>query len=234
MNASDAHRSLLAVGAALVVGIAIAAPPPAAALQIVAAYAAIAIWVVRNAPPFPFGPANAVTTTRAALTAVLVGMLGHAAPDHGWTLSAVAALAFSLDAVDGAVARRRGVTSAFGARYDMELDAVTILALSGLAWTLGKAGAWVWLAGALRYLFVAAGRLWAPLRAELPPSQRRRIVCGVQISALIAALCPALPLLVTRPVLAVAVGLLSWSFAIDVVRLARLPRPPVQSLRPSR
>ena len=62
-----------------------------------------------------------------------------------------------LDGVDGWLARRHRIASAFGARFDMEIDALLILALSVLAWRHEKAGAWVVASGLLRYAFVAAG-----------------------------------------------------------------------------
>src|SRR5437867_3690361 len=64
-----------------------------------------------------------------------------------------------LDGVDGWLARRTHMASTFGERFDMETDALLILVLSVLAWQYDKAGAWLVLAGLLRYLFVAAGWL---------------------------------------------------------------------------
>ena len=40
----------------------------------------------------------------------------------------------ALDGVDGWLARRSGIASAFGARFDMEIDALLILVLAVLAW----------------------------------------------------------------------------------------------------
>ena len=78
--------------------------------------------------------------------------------------------AVALDGVDGWLARRSGLSSDFGARYDMETDALLILVLAVLAWRQEKAGAWIVLAGAMRYLFVAAGYIWTWMTAPLPPS----------------------------------------------------------------
>ena len=62
--------------------------------------------------------------------------------------------------------------SRFGARFDMETDAWLILALGVLVWRYDKAGAWVLLSGALRYLFIAAGWGLAWMRGTLPPPSR--------------------------------------------------------------
>ena len=75
----------------------------------------------------------------------------------------------------------------------MEVDNLLILILSLLAYRWDRAGAWILLAGVMRYLFVAAARLMPWLSAELYPSQRRRIVCVVQTVALIACLMPVWP-----------------------------------------
>ena len=63
-----------------------------------------------------------MTLTRASL-ACGVGAL-VAACAAGRLLVALAAVALVLDAVDGRVARRTGTVSPFGARFDMEVDAV--------------------------------------------------------------------------------------------------------------
>ena len=98
-----------------------------------------------------------------------------------------------LDGVDGWLARRSGLASAFGARFDMEVDALLIMALAILAWQHGKAGSWVLLSGLLRYAFVAAGWLAPWMSRPLPPSRRRQTVCVVQIAGLCAAVAPIVP-----------------------------------------
>ena len=50
-------------------------------------------------------------------------------------------------AFDGPAARRSGIASRFGARFDMETDALMILVLAVLAWRWDRAGAWVLLPG---------------------------------------------------------------------------------------
>ena len=172
-----------------------------------------------------FGAANAVTLARAVLVLLLIAALGVAAGSAlGWVLVALSSVAAALDGVDGALARGRGEATEFGARFDMETDALLILALAALVWQHGKAGVWILLAGLLRYLFVAASYASPRLGAALPPSRRRQAVCVVQIVSLIGALAP----LVTPPssvALALAgLLLLVWSFGVDVAWLARRAR----------
>lgn len=218
--------SATAAGAALVgssltlVGLSALAPLKAAGL--------VGVWALVSAPALPehgrddLGPANAVTLARGVLVAALVALLGEPlAPVAGWWIALAGGIAFGLDWVDGRVARRTGWSTPFGARLDMELDALTVLVLCALTWQIGQVGAWVLLAGALRYLFVAASWLWPWMDAPLPPSERRRFVCGVQIAALLAALVP-WPVAGLAPAIA-AGGLLAlvYSFAVDTWWLFR-------------
>jgi phosphatidylglycerophosphate synthase len=169
-----------------------------------------------------FGAANAVTLARGAIALDLLALLGSApSVVLAWSIVALAQLALALDGVDGKVARSRGEASAFGARFDMETDAVLILVLCALAWQQGKAGAWILLAGALRYLFVAAGFALPWLARALPPSRRRQAACVVQIASLILCLLPVVVPPASAAVALVGLALLLASFAADVVWLAR-------------
>jgi hypothetical protein len=100
----------------------------------------------------------------------------------------------------------------------MELDAITMVVLSALAWQLGGAGAWVLVAGALRYAFVLAARAWPWLDRPLYPTGRRRFLCGVAIVGLLASMAP-LPQPARTAGAAVAVLGLVYSFGADVVWL---------------
>ena len=186
--------------------------------------ACLILWRRPRVLPGPgLGAANRVTLGRATLVCPLaplvlppaiLGEVGH------WWVIAVSTVAMILDGVDGWIARRTGTTP-FGGRFDMELDAFLMLALSALVWRSGQTGAWVFLIGALRYLFVAAGWVWPALTAELPPSRRRQTVCVVQGIALLVCLGPIVPSPLASAVAAVALALLSYSFAVDIRWLAR-------------
>lgn len=170
----------------------------------------------------PFGRASEVTLARGALALLLLGMLA-AEPSAAvaWLAVLLALAGLGLDGLDGWLARERGEASAFGARFDMETDAVMLLALAALAWQQGKAGPWILLAGALRYAFVASGAALPWLERPLPPSRRRQTICVLQIVALIGCLAPLVGRPAANAVAAAGVVLLVWSFAIDVTWLAR-------------
>lgn len=177
-----------------------------------------------HAPHACFGPANGVTLGRLGLVALLAACVGEPVADaaaFGWAVVVVATVAASLDAVDGPIARRRHEASAFGARFDMETDALLVMVLSALAWHLNKAGVWVLAAGAMRYGFVAAAWVWPWLAAPLPERWRRKGVCVVQIVSLILCLCPWLPMPFSAAIAAVGLAALTASFLQDVVWLAR-------------
>lgn len=197
---------------------------PAAAAALFAAFmAAAARWLPEHLPHSALGAANRVTVLRAALVANLgaLALAPEALAAHGWGAAALALGALALDGVDGWTARRFGLASPFGARFDQELDALTILILAALAWRLGDAGVWVLLAGLLRYLFVAAQAALPRLRGVLPPSQRRRWICVFAVSALIAILTPAVGPPLSTGLAAATVALLSISFARDITWLLK-------------
>lgn len=191
------------------------------------AYGAIAALVLaglgQHAPHRRFGAANRVTLLRAAYTALLVGILAEGLriglPGR-WVLVVSGAAALVLDGVDGWAARRSGFASRFGARFDMECDALFILALSALVYRAGQAGGWVLTLGAMRYMFVVAGWLWPPLTAPLPPSIRRKGVCVGVIVVMLVALAPPVTPMMGRWLCLGGVLLLAYSFAADCVWLA--------------
>ena len=184
--------------------------------------AIMAAFLPLHRPQVRCGPANQVTLVRAVLTALLGGLVGEAGTAAvAWTALLLALAAEGLDGLDGHLARRLGWASPFGARFDMEVDALLVAVLASLVWSLGKAGPWVLAAGLLRYLFVAAGYRWPMLRHPLPPSRRRQAICVVQVLTLTLALAPLLPPVWSAAVAAVGLALLCYSFAVDTLRLAR-------------
>jgi phosphatidylglycerophosphate synthase len=184
--------------------------------------AAVLLWLAGRHRAPAFGVANSVTLARAALVVLLVALLGaEPTPLLGWVVVGVGAAGVALDGVDGSLARARNEASEFGARFDMETDALLILVLAALAWQHGKAGAWILAAGLLRYAFVAASMLRPWLGAALPPSRRRQAVCVVQIVSLLGTLVPMVLPPWSAALALAGLAALVWSFAVDVRWLAR-------------
>jgi phosphatidylglycerophosphate synthase len=188
--------------------------------------AAIALIVVSGAGahhPFArFGPGNQVTSVRALLVALVAALIGES-PQPAFVVG-VAAIATLLDGVDGWLARGTRLASTFGARYDMEIDALLIQVLAVLAWRYGKAGPWVLASGLWRYAFVGAGWVWPWLRRPLAPTVRAKTICVIQIAALLLALLPAIEPPISSAIAAGALTMLSYSFLADIGRLRRLAR----------
>lgn len=172
-----------------------------------------------------FGLPNQVTLLRAGLICLMGGalFLGGGAAAAGWTLIALAVVALGLDGLDGWLARRLRVASSFGARFDVEVDALLLLMLALLVWEAGRAGPWVLAIGLMRYAFVLAAGLLPALRRPLPESGRRNAVCGVQAAALIACLLPPLPAAWASWLAGAALLALIASFARDVGWLLAAP-----------
>lgn len=162
------------------------------------------------------GPADRVTLTRMVLVGAVTALVWQYPTP---ALPVLAALALSLDWVDGRVARRTNTCSELGARFDMEVDAFLILVLSVAV--AGQIGRWVVLLGLARYLFVAAAWVWPWMAARLPYRYWRKVVAAVQGIALFAVTTGLVPEGLSRAVMLVAAAMLAESFGRDVLWLWR-------------
>jgi phosphatidylglycerophosphate synthase len=194
---------------------------PVKAVFSVVAIACLSMLALERHHPFTtLGPANQVTTFRTVLVSLIVASVGERpTSDLAVAIAAVALLAMVLDGVDGWLARRTAMSSPFGARFDMEVDALLVLALAILVWQHDRAGAWVLLAGLWRYLFVAAGWVLPWMRRPLPPSSRRQVICVVQICGLVLAMLPIVPSWAQTAAAAITLLVLSGSFLVDMAWL---------------
>jgi phosphatidylglycerophosphate synthase len=174
----------------------------------------------RGYPHERLGACNVITLTRLALTVALLGPL-VAGAGPSWAILAVALVALLLDGVDGWLARRQGTASDFGARFDLEVDSALALVLAVGAVSAGTVGPAALLLGLPRYLFAGGMRVFSWMRQDLPPRFSRKTVCVVQLGTLIALQAPVVPAVAAPILVAVALGLLAWSFTVDVVWLRR-------------
>ena len=199
---------------------------PAQPLVGVAVFGAIivgALATMRDDHPFPhFGPANWVTMMRGVLVALAASLIAEPAQARVASILVVlTAIVTALDGIDGWLARRTRMSSAFGARFDMETDAFFMLVLSLAVWRHDKAGLWVIAIGLMRYGFVAAGWVWPWLARPLRSTSRGKAVAVGQFVALGLALLPVVPPPASTLVAGGALAVLTWSFAIDVRFLYR-------------
>ncbi len=140
----------------------------------------------------------------------LIGLL----PPRSWILFLLLVPTVALDAVDGAVARRTGTVTARGARWDMEVDAAVLLIA---CLPVSVFAPWALVIGLARYLFGLGGLVRPWWRAKLPFRQSRRVIAALQGVALIVALAPFVPIWLAQVVTGVAVALLVFSFARDIL-----------------
>ena len=119
-------------------------------------------------------PADRVTLARAVLACGVAALTADSFGGEARApiLVALSTVALVLDGVDGPIARRTGTASAFGARFDMEVDSFLVLVLS--VYVAQTTGWWVLALGAARYVFVAAGWALPWLRGSLHPATGRR------------------------------------------------------------
>ena len=177
--------------------------------------------------PYPrLGAANRITLARAGVACLIASRTLDPAPfgtSERWMLVALAGCALLLDGTDGWAARRQGLASAFGARFDMEVDAFAIAVLAITAVKSGAVPCWVLAIGAMRYLYLCAGRRFPVLRRPPPArafaDRRRKTIAVVQSLALLCGLAPSTPPGWVAAVCALALGLLTYSFAADIVIL---------------
>ena len=168
------------------------------------------------------GPADMVTLARAVLIGGVTALAADSLtrPVDVPVLVTLTVIALLLDAVDGQVARRSRTASAFGARFDLEVDAFLLLVLSLLL--VEPLGWWALAVGAMRYCFVALGLALPWLTAALPPRFSRKVVAAVQGVVLVVAVAGVLPQGAAAAAVGAALTALCWSFGRDARWLHRV------------
>jgi phosphatidylglycerophosphate synthase len=228
-------RSLWLAAAAtllLVLGGVVRALPGMAGLILFAGLVFAVERLLAGYHPFSrLGAANRITLARAGVACLIAGRVLDPAPlgtAERWIFVALGGTALLLDGTDGWAARRQGLSSAFGARFDMETDAFAIAVLATIAVKAAAVPYWVLAIGAMRYLFLCAGRVLPVLRhppAHAFADRRRKTIAVLQSLALLGSLAPATPSTWAAWSCAVAFGFLTYSFTADVVmQLSTRPR----------
>jgi len=203
-----AYANLLGLGLFWITGSTL--PIPALAL------ASLAYWVWEDrksfAAPASFGSANAVTAVRALSLLPLAAAADAGRP----TLVALWTLAiFTLDGVDGWLARRAANTTAFGARFDAETDASLTLLLSASAVALERAWPWVVIAGMLRFLWVLALAWSQRVEVGTPRTRIGRYAFSIAVTSFTASFWPPQLTPLSHALTAVATLVLCYSFSFS-------------------
>jgi phosphatidylglycerophosphate synthase len=204
-----AAQALLLAVVAATTGLGLAGWVVGGACAVVAA-AALARGLARTSAR-RLGPASWVTLARATLAVVVAALVADsfARDTPVALLVTLAAAALTLDLLDGRLARRTGTTSTFGARFDGEVDAFLIAALS--VYVASAFGAWVLAIGAARYAFLLGEWLAPWMRAPLPVRNWRKVVAAVQGVVLTAAAAGVLPRALVEASLVAALAALAAS-----------------------
>ena len=172
------------------------------------------VLVVTQKPALPrlggLGVANAITLARLALLIVASAVMPTA-----WAFVIV----LVLDAVDGAVARRLGEASDFGAQLDMETDALFVAVLSVTSLVAG-APLWVLGFGALRYVLVLARVVFPGQATRERRTSFGRVAYLVAVITLLGSLLIG-PSVAATALLAVGLAGLVVSFFEDFAMLRR-------------
>jgi phosphatidylglycerophosphate synthase len=172
----------------------------------------------RDYPHTALGLCNLVTLLRLVIVSLFfIVAIEKITPV--WATFAIAVFALCLDGVDGWFARTQGLSSDFGARFDVEVDAAFALILSICAAINGASGFFVVLLGLPYYLFRVAKALLPWLRRDLPEHYSRKVVCVFQIAVLAALQLPVLSGGQLDTLVVLVAAALTWSFTRDIVWL---------------
>jgi phosphatidylglycerophosphate synthase len=169
----------------------------------------------RWTPGGHLGPANAVTFARIVGILLLPGFV------PGPLVGVLALVLFALDGVDGWLARRAGVASAFGEFADKEGDALLVLMLCVLLYRLPQGiGPWILVPGMLRYGFVLFVALARPPLVQEVRTRKGAWIAGLMTLSLVAAFTayPGHVQYAVRLVAAMTV-LLCYSFAASTLHV---------------
>ncbi|MEO1747897.1 MAG: CDP-alcohol phosphatidyltransferase family protein [Pseudomonadota bacterium] len=192
-----------------------------AVLLYLAAVSAITYAIRTRYPHDRLGWCNRVTLARLVVVTILAAALLEGV-DPQMPLLILAAVSLSLDGVDGWLARREGLSSDFGARFDVEVDAAFALLLAIYGARNGVVTPYVILLGLPHYMFWIARILLPWLNAPLPERFSRKAVCVLQIAVLMLLLVPQMAgsALLNGAVAVVSLALI-WSFGRDIAFLYR-------------
>jgi phosphatidylglycerophosphate synthase len=208
LDAWSRKHAVLLVGATLG-SLAIGHPWPVAAAALVSFAVLLvqfrAAWTAEGRIALP----NVVTAVKVLVVAAM-GAFCHAMP--GPVLTAVMMGVLALDTLDGWLARRSDAATPFGAHFDMESDALFILAVDLELYTRDRLGPWILTTGLLRYAYVLGTALVPPRGGQVPRSRFGRNAFGVLVFGLAAAM--ASPTDVGTAAAAVGTALVAWSFVL--------------------
>lgn len=183
---------------------------------------ALEVTSTEGSLPTALTPADGVTLGRSLLVAGCAGLV-LAGRGHGraWALPVLAGAAWSLDGIDGYVARRTGTVTERGGRWDNTTD-VTLVGVLALA--VVRDVPWAPVGAALYPAYRLGRRVRPAWQRPLPGSRRGKVVGAALTGTLLAGTVPGLPRGLVAVATGASVGLVLWSFAVDLAWLERAAR----------
>jgi len=157
------------------------------------------------------GVANALTGLR---WLGIVALGAFCLQIHPYIIFVLGIWVLVLDGLDGYYARKYQTTSEFGDVFDKEADAFFVLTYGVIIVSLDLADSWVLLPGLLRYGYVIVLAYVDKPPAPVGKSFRRRFVGMWMMGTLLAPFV--VPAWVYVPGLIAAIGMILYSFAIDL------------------
>lgn len=168
--------------------------------------------------PDKFGVANWITFSRNLLVVLIVNILMlDYGENENTAIMVLSLIVLSMDGLDGYFARKLNICSDFGARFDMESDAMFILVLCVVIVLEYQSALWILLIGGMRYFYVMAQSFFPALSRPVKDRYSRKVICVIQIVALIVPLTGLVSESIYLPILALSLALLIFSFGRDIV-----------------
>ncbi len=128
---------------------------------------------------------------------------------------------FLMDWLDGFIARKFNQVSDFGDFFDQEVDNFFLVMLSLSIIIQYDSFHYILIIPSLRYFYIIAQMYLIWMRRDLYKSRRRKLVCGLVVSALIISNIYLLPILLIELLLIISIFILCLSFFKDFVWLYR-------------
>ena len=168
-------------------------------------------------------PGDVVTAFRGvlvlAVAIIVVTALLTGDVTRSWWVAWIGIAAWALDSLDGYVARRTGTASERGALLDTAVDGLLVLVLSLVHVRLAP---WALAGGLLWPAFLAVQVRRPAWRRTLPRSVRRKLAGGTLTGTLAISAAPFWPDVAVQVAVALAVAIVTWSFAVDIRWLERV------------
>ena len=180
--------------------------------------------LIKNRKINEFTLADYITYTRLILIIILSSLIFFKSSVMGSYLLNFISLSlfiFLMDWLDGFIARKFNQVSDFGDFFDQEVDSFFLVILSLSIIIQYDGFHYILTIPLLRYFYITTQMYLIWMRRDLYKSRRRKLVCGLVVSALIISNIYLLPILLIELLLIISIFILCLSFFKDFVWLYR-------------